>query len=265
MAEDHQVIADVAAIRQGPAPDAPMLTQLLAGEVFSVETETDGWGEGVSRQDGYRGFVDLTKMSTPVLIHTHRVSAIRTYCFAEPDIKSMPRFLISLNSKVASGAREGSFTEAQRMGWIYSRHLSPLDATENDFVGVAERFVNSPYLWGGKESLGLDCSGLVQAAFEAAGVRCPRDSDEQEAWAQERWKPVPVTADFSGLHRGDLVFWPGHVGIMTDTVNLLHANAHHMMTVKEPLSTAARRIEHQHAPIRAIYRAPSETSWSGLI
>lgn len=265
MTEDHQAAVGAAAIRAAASDDAPLNTQLLCGEVFAVERESNGWAEGVSRQDGYRGFVRMEALAQPVLIHTHRVSAVRTYVFAEPDIKSPPRALLSLNSKIAAGTRQGQFIQAQRLGWIFTGHLAALDATEPDFVAVAERFVNSPYLWGGKQSQGLDCSGLIQLALEAAGARCPRDSADQERWAHERWAAAPVTADLSGLRRGDLVFWPGHVGVMTDTVNFLHANAHHMMTVIEPLFNAARRIAHAGPPIRAIYRAPSETSWNGLI
>ncbi|KPP80492.1 MAG: NLP/P60 family lipoprotein [Oceanicaulis sp. HLUCCA04] len=255
MAEDFQVSAGVAAIRRAPQDDAMMDSQLLGGEVFSVEEEADGWARGVSRHDSYEGYVDMAALSAPVLIPTHRVSAMRTYVFSEPDLKSAPRFLVSLNAKIAAGKREGKFTESQRQGWIFTGHLSPLAAIEPDWVAVAERFLHSPYLWGGKESLGLDCSGLVQMSLEAAGTRIPRDSGDQEAWARARWSAVPVSDLYSGLQRGDLVFWPGHVGIMTDAVQLLHANAFHMATALEPLALAARRIAHNHAPVSGIYRA----------
>lgn len=256
MAEDYQVTAGVAAIRREPRDDGMMDSQLLAGEVFSVEEEADGWAKGVSRHDGYAGFVDMAALSAPVLIPTHRVSALRTYVFSEPDLKSAPLFLVSLNAKIAAGRREGKFTESQRQGWIFTGHLSALDASEPDWVAVAERFLHAPYLWGGKESLGLDCSGLIQTSLEAAGTRIPRDSGDQEAWAKARWNQIPATEPLIGLHRGDLVFWPGHVGVMTDAVHLLHANAFHMATALEPLNLAARRIAHAHAPVSGIYRAP---------
>ncbi|MFN3835219.1 MAG: C40 family peptidase [Glycocaulis sp.] len=257
MAEDFQVTAGVAPIRRAPREDGMQDSQLLAGEVFSVESETGGWAEGISRHDGYRGFVDMAALSAPVLIPTHRVSALRTYVFSEPDLKSAPRFLVSLNAKIAAGRREGKFTEAQRLGWIFTGHLAALDATEPDWVAVAERFLHSPYLWGGKESLGLDCSGLVQVSLEAAGVRIPRDSGDQEAWARARWNAVEPGSDLAGLKRGDLVFWPGHVGVMTDPVHLLHANAFHMATALEPLAGAVRRIAHHHAPVSGIFRSPT--------
>ncbi|MGP1274646.1 MAG: C40 family peptidase [Caulobacterales bacterium] len=256
MAEDFQVTAGVTAIRREPHDAAMMDSQLLGGEVFSVEEEADGWARGVSRHDGYAGYVDMAALSAPVLIPTHRVSALRTYVFSEPDLKSAPRFLLSLNAKIAAGRREGKFIESQRQGWIFNGHLSALDATEPDWVAVAERFEHAPYLWGGKESLGLDCSGLIQTSLEAAGTRIPRDSGDQEAWARARWNALPVSEALTGLHRGDLVFWPGHVGVMTDGVHLLHANAFHMATAREPLNLAVRRIAQHHAPLSGIFRAP---------
>jgi cell wall-associated NlpC family hydrolase len=253
----YQVTAGVAALRRTPEPDGALDTQLLGGETFTVEEEQSGWGHGVSGLDGYRGWVEMDALSAPVLIPTHRVKALRTYVFSEPALKSAPRFLLSMNAQIPAGRREGRFVEAMRQGWVFSGHLSALDAVEPDYVAVAERFLGSPYQWGGKESLGLDCSGLVQTALQAAGIACPRDSGPQEDWARRHWAPVEPGPEGEGLQRGDLLFWPGHVGIMTDAQRLLHANAHHMETAIEPVATALRRIAHHHAPLSGAYRPPS--------
>ncbi|MEO1040177.1 MAG: NlpC/P60 family protein [Pseudomonadota bacterium] len=252
----YQCTAGVAAIRRTPDDDGSLDSQLLCGETFEIEREESGWGYGRSQLDGYRGWVDMAALSAPALIPTHRVAALRTYVFSQADLKSAPRFLVSMNAKISAGVRNGRFIEAQRLGWVFEPHLSALGASEDDYVAVAERFVHAPYQWGGKESLGLDCSGLVQTALEAAGIRCPRDSGDQEAWARQNWTELEARDDVSGLQRGDLVFWPGHVGIMTDAETLLHANAHHMMTAAEPLARAARRIAFHHAPISGIFRRP---------
>ena len=127
------------------------------------------------------------------------------------------------------------------------------DATRADFVAVAERFVGAPYVWGGKTRLGVDCSGLVQVALQAAGRSCPRDSDMQQA---EVGGAVAYADELDDLQRGDLVFWKGHVGIMTDGFMLLHANAHHMAVVIEPLKGAATRIAGGGSPIVAVKRPP---------
>ena len=125
------------------------------------------------------------------------------------------------------------------IAFVFADHLQPVDTREKDFVAVAERFLHVPYLWGGKTSLGIDCSGLVQVSLEAAGIAAPRDTDLQE---KAIGTPLAFDADLTGLRRGDLVFWRGHVGIMRDETTLLHANAHHMLVVSEPLRAARDRI-----------------------
>lgn len=255
----HQVTAGVAPVRRTPEDDGAQETQLLAGEVFLVEAEEAGWARGRTAMDEYPGWVDMAALSAPALIPTHQVKALRSYVFSEPDLKSAPVCLISLNAKIVGGARSGRFIEAQRMGWVFDGHLRAVgDPMEPDYVAVAERFLNTPYFWGGKESLGLDCSGLVQASLEAAGIAAPRDTGPQEAWARAHWDAVEMREDLSGLRRGDLVFWPGHVGIMTDPETLLHCNAFHMMTAAEPLRRAAKRIEHHYAPMSGIFRRRDE-------
>jgi len=257
MSTPYQVTAGVTALRRTPADDGAMDTQLLAGEMFHVECENRGWGFGKASLDDYQGWVDMTALSSLVLIPTHTVSVLRTYVYSAPDLKSAPICLISLNAKIPNGRRSGRFIEAQRMGWVFEGHLRPVgDPVEPDWVWVAERFEHTPYLWGGKESLGLDCSGLIQSAMEAGGQLAPRDSGPQHQWVKAHWREVEIKPDFSGLRRGDLVFWPGHVGVMTDETHLLHANSFHMRTIKENLSRAVRRIAHHHAPLSGIYRAP---------
>jgi hypothetical protein len=132
----------------------------------------------------------MAALSSPALIPTHQVKALRSYVFSEPDLKSAPVCLISLNAKIVGGVRSGQFIEAQRMGWVFRRPFARRSAIRGrrTIVTVAERFLNTPYFWGGKESLGLDCSGLVQSSLEAAGVMIPRDTGPQEAWAREHWR-----------------------------------------------------------------------------
>jgi cell wall-associated NlpC family hydrolase len=118
-------------------------------------------------------------------------------------------------------------------------HLAPAGAFEADFVAVAERFLNTPYLWGGKTSHGIDCSGLVQVALSARGLPCPRDSDMQR---EALGAPLALAPDCSKLRRGDLLFWQGHVAIARDGATLIHANAFHMAVAVEPMAEALARI-----------------------
>ena len=231
----RQASAPVAPIRRAPAADAVQLDQLLFGERFDVLAERDGWAYGQARRDGYVGWVPAEALSGPPLAPTHRVTALRAYAFAEPDIKSTPLGLYSLNALATVEAREGRFVRAARGGWFVEGQLAPVGTGfARDPAEVAARFVGAPYLWGGRESLGLDCSGLVQAALHACGRACPRDSDQQRALGRG--------VEVQDAARSDLLFWPGHVGMLSAPDRLLHANAHWMAVVDEPLADALARM-----------------------
>lgn len=224
-----------AAIRATASPDAEQWDQLLFGEVFRVLEIKDGFAWGQAARDGYVGFVEATALIPQGAPPTHAVSAIRTYAFSKPDIKSRPDGLYSLNALVTVEAREGRFAKGVGTGWFVEEHLTAIGRGERDYVAVAERFLGAPYQWGGRESLGLDCSGLVQQALYACVRACPRDTDMQRGFF-----PDVAQAD---RRRGDLVFWKGHVAILLDAETILHANAHHMATAIEPLAEAVARIE----------------------
>ena len=218
------------ALRRAPAPDAEQMDQLLFGETFEVLDEAAGWAFGQARRDGYVGYVEAAALGAPGSEPTHTVRALRTYCYPAPSIKSAPVGLYSMNALVSVEDREGRFAKTST-GWMVETHLAPLDEPAADYVAVAEQFAGTPYLWGGRESLGLDCSGLVQQALYAAGRPCPRDSDQQAQLGQ----PTGT------LQRGDLVFWRGHVAIMVDDTSFIHANANRMAVTIEPLAEAIER------------------------
>ena len=229
-----QASAPIASLRKAPEPDAEQEDQLVFGELFDVLFEVGDFAFGQARRDRYVGYVLLEALSAPVLAPGHRIAVPRTYAFAEPDIKSAIVGLYSLNALVTVEAREGRFVRGARSGWFVEHHLAPVGRFETDYVAVAERFLHAPYQWGGRESLGLDCSALVQQALYACGRACPRDTDMQRDFF-----PEIAEAD---RRRGDLVFWKGHVAILLDADTILHANAHHMATAIEPLAEAIARI-----------------------
>ncbi len=228
-----------AALRTAPDGAAEQADQLLFGEGFDVLQVKAGWAWGQARRDGYVGYITLGALAEGAAAPTHRVSALRAYGFSGPDIKSAPVGLYSLNALVQVEAREGRFAKAAGSGWFVETQLSPIGQFEADPAAVAEQFLGAPYQWGGRESPGLDCSGLVQQALYACGRACPRDTDMQAAMGS------PVEA--SALRRGDLVLWRGHVGMMLDPAQqegarMIHANAHFMATTIEPLAQALERI-----------------------
>jgi cell wall-associated NlpC family hydrolase len=244
-----QVSAAIAPIRAKPAPDAMQESQIQFGETFAVYDERDGFAWGQAKLDGYVGYVDMDALSAPVVAPSHRISALRTYVFSAASIKSAPHFLLSLNARVTIEAIEGKLAKIARSGWVPAHHLQLVDVFAPDWVAEAERFLHAPYQWGGKESLGLDCSGLIQAAMHAAGRACPRDSDMQAEMVGE---PRPL--DLDQLQRGDLLYWKGHIGLMIDATRLLHANAFHMAVAIEPAAEAVARIAATGTPLKAIKR-----------
>jgi cell wall-associated NlpC family hydrolase len=231
--ETRQTIVAATALRQAPSRVAEQLDQLLFGELFEVLDQADGWALGQAKRDGYVGYVDAAALGPPALAPTHTVRALRTYAFSAPSIKSQPTGLYSMNALVAAEGREGRFVKSSG-GWFVDEHLAPVDRPASDFVAVAEGFLGAPYYWGGRESLGLDCSGLVQQALYAAGRACPRDSDQQAAMGEA------LAAE--ELRRGDLVFWRGHVAIMINAADIIHANGARMAVTIEPLAEAIERI-----------------------
>jgi len=243
-----QASAPIASIRKAPEPDAEQEDQLVFGERFDVLFETGDFAFGQARRDGYVGYVTRDALSAPLLAPTHRIAALRTYAFSAPDIKSAIVGLYSLNALVTVEATEGRFVRAGRAGWFPTDHLAPIGTGETDYVAVAQRFLGAPYQWGGRESLGLDCSALVQQSLAACNRACPRDTDQQRAF-------FPEVAEVD-RRRGDLVFWKGHVAILLDAETILHANAHHMATAIEPLAQAIARIEAAGVGLPLGYRRP---------
>ena len=227
--------APAAPLRRAADDGAEQEDQLLSGELFDVLDEADGWAWGQARRDGYVGFVRLGALAPAAEAPTHRVRALRSYGFSAPDMKRPALGLYSMNALVRAGAAEGRFLDCGEAGWLFAGHLAPVGVFETDPAAVAEQFLGAPYQWGGRESLGLDCSGLVQQAFYACGRACPRDTDQQLA-------RFSTEVRLDRLLRGDLVFWPGHVGMMLDPERLIHANAHHMAVAIEPLDEAVARI-----------------------
>ena len=229
------VKAASAPLRRRPLDEAPLDSEALHGESVTVYDERDGYAWAQLDRDGYVGYLPADALGPPIA-PTHRVAALRTHAYPGPSIKAPPRFGVSLGALVNIRRFEGDFAIAADGAHYFARHLSPLDAVEPDFVAVAELFLNVPYLWGGRTSEGIDCSGLAQTALRAAGIPAPRDSDMLESETGKWMSPD------SRLQRGDLVFWRGHVGIMSDAETLLHANGYHMRVVKEPLPAAKARI-----------------------
>jgi len=274
----YKVSVSTSWLRREPAFSAPIESQLLFGERFNIYQDNGSWVWGQAEKfyedspfRGYVGWVkrqDLSALSPRLNPSpSYRVNVLKAPLFMKADIKSpyVRQGLehgLPLNARVeisdrVEDAPEAVFFKLQdRPAYIHHRHVQPLDLKaaskypiSQDYVNWAETLMGLPYVWGGVSTFGLDCSGLVQTALRASRHDAPRDADQQEAELG-----ADIGLDLSGLKRGDLIFWPGHVGIMRSSTHLLHANAYHMCVASEPIGTAVRRIETSAGPIRSIRR-----------
>jgi cell wall-associated NlpC family hydrolase len=252
VAGESFVVTDaIAPLRTAARADAMLQTQALLGERVTIyDRPGEGWAWGQLDSDGYVGWLPEAALGKPGAAPTHKVAATRTFAFPGPSIKLPPHDALPFGATVAVARTEGSFAVTTAGVFLPTQHLAPINHRSSDMVAVAEMFLGTPYLWGGKTSLGIDCSGLVQVALTACGIGAPRDSDMQEAGLGAS---VPVT-QLHQLKRGDLIFWKGHVAIVRDATTIIHANAHHMATAIEPTRDAVGRIKAAGSDITSIKR-----------
>ncbi len=246
-----QVIQPVVSLHKKPQKGSPIDTQILMGEQVKIFEETNEWHWVQSVKDDYVGYIPAAAITKDIKQVTHRVSVPRTLIYIRPDIKAPTLGWLSMNSTISAIDSHGDFILTSTGHYLHSKHITTLKSYTTDFVDIAKKFIETPYLWGGSSCMGIDCSGLVQTAFSAVGKNVPRDSDMQQEFLGTK---ISDEFNLDILKRGDLIFWKGHVGIMIDNNNIIHANGFHMKTMIEPISEAVKRIANLFGLIVAIKR-----------
>ncbi|KZL21984.1 Dipeptidyl-peptidase 6 [Pseudovibrio axinellae] len=240
---DLCVVADKVALRACPDLAKGIDTELNFGEIFRVfETTAEGWSWGQLQTDGYVGWLPSQALG-PFEQPTHRVAALRTYRYPAAEMKSPVCSQVSIGALVRvigyETTRGLEYAKLCDGSFIVAKHLVECNHKISDWVTIAQSFVGTPYLWGGRSSLGLDCSALIQLSLQAGGLNAPRDTDMQETMLAET---LDLSTGLPDLRRGDLMFWKGHVGVMVDPTTLLHANGYSMTVAYEDLQEALKRI-----------------------
>ena len=223
-------------------------TQLLYGEECDVFETKNGWSWIQSRRDNYVGYTPTIHLTRKIYKPNSKVISLRTVIYTKPDIKSVTKGYLSFNSLVEVIKIKGKYSLIKNLGWCPSLDLVKIKSSKFNHIDLSKQYLDTPYLWGGRDSMGIDCSGLVQNLHQINNRPFPRDTDMQELFVTNE---VKYEKD---LKAGDLVFWKGHVAMMIDNSNIIHANVFHMKTAIEPLSTAKKRILKSNGKIKKIGR-----------
>ncbi len=255
-----RITAGIAPLHRGPDYDMPVETQLVYGDDVTVYDEAGNWAWVQNNRDQYVGYLSKGCLSSDLQQPTHKVTALSTFAYGQPGFKTPLPYKLYMNSRLRVVEEVEDYLKLADGRFVHKTHTGKLDDVADDFVSVAERYVEVPYLWGGRTSDGIDCSGLVQVAYELAGLSCPRDSDMQ----QELEGRDLDLGGMEEMQRGDLIFWQGHVGIMVNDMMMVHANAHHMKVVIETFHKVVGRIAAQGGGDLIAIRRPAALSAGDL-
>jgi cell wall-associated NlpC family hydrolase len=222
----------------------------LRGEIVSIFEDHEGWVWVQAERDGYVGYASASGLSPAWQKRTHRIIVPRTFAYREPDVKCPTVCSLSVGSDVTvvgqTETRGAPFYALDDGTHIFARHLAAIERSKaEDHVAVARSMLGTPYLWGGTSAFGLDCSGLVQLALRMCGISVARDTDMQATSIGTEIDPGPR---YEKLRRGDLIFWKGHVAIMLDVSQLVHASGTSMLVTCEPLEETVARIGALYGP-----------------
>ena len=235
-----QIIKNIVPLYNEPSNQSQLETEIVFGEYFEVKNYSKKWAFGINLNDNYKGWVEVKSLGEPI-DNNYKITTIQSLVYETPNIKSKVKFNLFMGSFINVENIEKNWAQIRlkkndEFGFVDINSISPFNYSIKNWVGVAEKFINTPYKWGGKTALGIDCSGLLQISLFSYGKHIPRNTEEQ---FKMNLKNIPYQ---QGLSRGDLVFWKGHVAIVQNKNKLLHANQFHLKVFSEDINITINRI-----------------------
>jgi len=225
-------------------------TECLFGETVEILDEYLDWVYCKLITDNYYGWIKKNSIGK-MREATHRVLDIRTFVYKNADVKSKIVLYLPMGSNLVVGKIRSEWAEIYfllkeiiQIGYVPTKHIVKLQHKVFDWVAIAQNLNGTPYKWGGRDTIGIDCSALLQLACQAYGLTIPRNSSEQVLLNK------PEIYKIENLKRGCVIFWKGHVGIMVDKLHCIHANAYHMKIVTEPLTDIINRTDQDNRIIK---------------
>ena len=244
----------VTPVRQEPSEGSEQLTQLLFGEVCEVLDRLPRWTKIRSTLDGQEGWVDF-KMLTPASISSQEVKGERLKVKGEgvisvpmaiaTDMETGEEMMLTLGTRLPNYAH-GTFEVLGKQYLINPTEVrgERLEVKgdeamrREDVCAIAQTLLNAPYLWGGKNAMGIDCSGFTQVVYAATGVNLLRNAREQITQGE-------VVASLADAQPGDLAFFDhadrdpkatniSHVGLLLSPTEIIHCSGCvHIDTIDE--------------------------------
>lgn len=246
------IIKSSTCMKSKPSENSSLETECLFGETVKILEVYSDWVNCRLSTDNYYGWIKKSDLGKLKKI-THRVFAPRTYIYKDANPKSNVVMHLTLGSQLCIEKIEDEWAKTYflvnnmiKVGYIPTKHIVEIDHKISDWVAVAQSLEGTPYKWGGRDTVGLDCSALLQLSYQTYGQVIPRNTSDQVNLEK------PNISELNNLRRGCVIFWEGHVGIMVDRFNCIHANAYHMKTVTEPLIDIINRMDKEHQIVKML-------------
>lgn len=209
-------------VRSKPGHDQELVNQLLFGELYRIEEKQKNWIRIISDFDQYSGWVHQNQHQALTDAQFKAMQKTDT-AFAAELIQSINSNSISFPILFGSNLSEydGMNFKFLKESFIYSGtavHEKSIEIKKHEFIKkCAMKFLNAPYLWGGRSAFGIDCSGFTQVVFKVGGIHLKRD-----AWQQaEQGKLIHFLAE---ANENDVLFFENEEGKIVHTGIFIHEN-----------------------------------------